>query len=229
MKIERFIYRYSLLMNNYSLLMNNYSLLMNMILSKNTLKIMNFLIRNLEQYNINQISKMLNLSVGSVHKILKTLEHRNIVNVKELGNAIYYGLNFNNNEALKISELVLIEDKNNILKENKTANIYAQDLSKFDSKLTILFGSILTKKDEAKDVDVLFIIKNEKQIKEVNKFCLEMSKIRTKKVNHLIMLKEDFIKNLINKNKAIIDLIKNGVTIKGEEVFIKAIKNARKE
>ena len=199
---------------------------MNMILSNNTFKIINFLIRNLELYNINQIARALDLSVGSVHKILKTLEKRNIVNIRELGNAIYYSINLNNNEAVKLSELVSIEGKNNILRENKTANVYAQDLAKFNAKLIILFGSILTKKNEAKDIDVLFIIKNKEQVSEINNFCLEISKIRTKKVNPLIMLEQDFVNNLKDKNKAIQDLIKNGIILKGEEIFIRTIKNA---
>ena len=197
-----------------------------MILPNNTFKIINFLIRNLELYNINQIARALDLSVGSVHKILKTLEKRNIVNIKELGNAIYYSINLNNNEAVKLSELVSIEGKNNILRENKIANVYAQDLVKFDAKLIILFGSILTKKNEAKDIDVLFIIKHKEQVNEINNFCLEISKIRTKKVNPLIMLEQDFVNNLKDKNKAIQDLIKNGVILKGEEIFIRAIRNA---
>ena len=197
-----------------------------MILSNNTFKIINFLIRNLELYNINQIARPLDLSVGSVHKILKTLEKRNIVNIRELGNAIYYSINLNNNEAVKLSELVSIEGKNNILRENKTANVYAQDLAKFNAKLIILFGSILTKKNEAKDIDVLFIIKNKEQVNEINNFCLEISKIRTKKVNPLIMLEQDFVNNLKDKNKAIQDLIKNGIILKGEEIFIRTIKNA---
>ena len=196
------------------------------MLSNNTSKIINFLIRNLELYNINQIARALGLSVGSVHKILKTLEKRNIVNIKELGNAIYYKINLNNNEAVKLSELVSIEGKNNILRENKIANVYAQDLVKFDAKLIILFGSILTKKNEAKDIDVLFIVKNKEQVNEINNFCLEISKIRTKKVNPLIMLEQDFVNNLKDKNKAIQDLIKNGVILKGEEIFIRAIRNA---
>ena len=199
---------------------------MNMILPNNTFKIINFLIRNLELYNINQIARALDLSVGSVHKILKTLEKRNIVNIKELGNAIYYSINLNNNEAVKLSELVSIEGKNNILRENKIANVYAQDLVKFDAKLIILFGSILTKKNEAKDIDVLFIIKHKEQVNEINNFCLEISKIRTKKVNPLIMLEQDFVNNLKDKNKAIWDLIKNGVILKGEDIFIRAIRNA---
>ena len=67
------------------------------------------------------------------------------------------------------------------------------------------------------------------QINEISKFCLEISKIRTKKVNHLIMLEKDFTINLVNENRAIIDLIKNCIILKGEEIFIKAIKNARKK
>lgn len=200
-----------------------------MLFPKNTFKILNFLIRNLDSYNINQLSRKLNLSIGSVHKILKDLENIDIVKSKNIGNAIYYNINFENEQALRISQVIINEDKNNILKINKTANVYAQNLSKFDAKLTILFGSILVKKDEAKDVDVLFIIKNKNQVKEVNKFCLEISKIRTKRISPLVMLEQDFINNLKKQNKAVIDLIKYGVALKGEDIFIKAIKNAHKK
>lgn len=198
---------------------------MNMAIS-NKDKILNFLLRNTEQYNINQIAKILKLSVGSVHKILKSLEERKILNLKQLGNASYYSLNLDKIETIKYCELVLIEEKNNLLSNNKTAKIYVQDLEKYDSKSIILFGSILNKEDQAKDVDVLFIIKNKEQIKEINNFCLEISKIRTKKVNPLIMEEKDLILNIKNKNNAILDIVKTGIILKGEEVFIKSIKNA---
>ncbi len=193
---------------------------------KNTSKILNFLLRNRDLYNINQIARILNLSVGSAHKILKNLEERNIVNMKKLGNARYYNLNFNNQEAVKLSELILIEEKNNLLKENKTARVYVHDLEKYDSECTILFGSILNK-GEAKDVDVLLIIKSKREMKKINNFCLEISKIRTKKVNPLILLEEDLIENIKKQNKAVADIIRNGIILKGGEIFIKTIKNAR--
>lgn len=207
--------------------MNNYSLLMNTMLPKNRFKILNFLVRSLEVHNINQIARILNLSVGSVHKILKDLEKRNIVIAKKLGNAIYYSINFNNESERILSAIILMEDKNNRLNENRLAKVYASDLEKFDSKLIMLFGSILTKKYQAKDVDVLFIIKNKEQVKEINEFCLEISKIRPKNIHPLIMLEQDFIDNLKNKNKAIIDLVKGGTILKGEEVFVRCMKNAR--
>ena len=83
-----------------------------MVLVNNTFKILNFLIRNLDLYNINQIARNLDLSVGSVHKILKSLESRDLVKAKEIGNALYYTMNFQNIEAMKYSELILIWDKN---------------------------------------------------------------------------------------------------------------------
>jgi len=166
------------------------------------------------------------MSIGSVHKILKDLEKRNIILSRELGNALYYALNFDSNEALKLGEIILIEEKSNFLKNNKVGKVYASDLEKGDADCIVLFGSILTKSKEARDIDVLFIVKNEEGVREVHKFCLEISKIRTKKINPLIMLEQDLISNMKKKNKAMLDLIKNGVILKGEEVFIKIIKNA---
>lgn len=198
---------------------------MNMI-SKNTSKILNLLLREKELYNINQIARNLKLSVGSTHKILKDLEERSIVNAKVLGNAIYYTLNLDNQEAVKLLELILIEQRNKLVKGNKTAKIYAQDLEKYNAKCIIIFGSILIKEEQAKDIDVLFLIKNKKEMQEITKFCLDLSTIRTKKVNPLIILEEDLIKNIKNKNKAIVDIIKNGIILKGGEIFVKIIKNA---
>ena len=189
--------------------------------NNNKNKILNFLLRNTNQYNINEIAKILKLSVGSVHKILKSLEERKIVNLKQLGNASYYSLNLNNTETIKYCEFLLIEEKNNLLENNKTAKIYISDLEKYDAKSVILFGSILNKEDKAKDVDVLFIIKNKKQINEINNFCLEISKIRTKKVNPLIMEEKDLIDNIKNKNNVILDILKKGIILKGENLFIK--------
>ena len=62
------------------------------MIPKNTTKIIKYLLRNFELRNINQISKELNISLGSAFKILKDLEKNKIVLVKKLGNAKYYNL-----------------------------------------------------------------------------------------------------------------------------------------
>ncbi len=191
------------------------------MIPKNTIKIMNYLLRNFELSNINQISKKLNISVGSVFKILNKLEKNNIVLVRKIGNASYYSINLKNQEAIKLSELILLEEKRNLKGYSK---IYADEIKDFkNANLIILFGSILKNK-EFNDVDILFVTN---KVKEVNKFCLEISKIRTKPLVPLILKKSDLIKEIKNKRESILEIIKTGVIIKGESVLLEVVKNVK--
>jgi len=191
------------------------------MIPKNIKKIILYLLRNLDLVNINQISKNLDISVGSAFKILKKLEESNITTYQNLGNAKFYQINLNNNESVKLGELLLLEEKRNLKGYSK---LYSEELQKFPkAELIILFGSVLNNK-EFNDVDVLFITNKPK---EVTKFCLNISKIRTKPVVPLILKKEDLIKEIKNKKEVILDIIKKGVVIKGEDIFLEVIKNAK--
>ena|SRR3989338_3690483 len=193
------------------------------MIPKNTAKLVRFLLRNIEGYgyNTNQIAKYLKISVGSSFKILKDLERKSIVTAQRIGNAVNYNLNLDNPEAVKIGELLLLEEKRLL---RGYAKLYSESLQECrKGELIILFGSILTKK-EFNDVDVLFV---SNKSKDVHDFCQELSAIRTKPVVPLILKKEDLIKELKNRKDAIVSLIKEGVILKGESVFIEVIKNAK--
>jgi len=189
------------------------------MIPRNTTKIMNYLLRNFELSNINQISKKLKISVGSVFKILKELEKNVIVLVKKLGNAKYYNLNFKNKETIKLCELILLEEKRNL---KGYAKIYADEIKNFkNADLIILFGSILKNK-QFNDIDILFVTN---KVKEVSKFCLEIGKIRTKPIIPLILKKSDLIKEIKNEKESVLEIIRTGVIIKGESVFLEIIEN----
>lgn len=194
------------------------------MIPKNTAKLLRFLLRNREKsgYNINQMAKFLKISVGSSFKILKDLERSNIVTAQTMGNAVYYNLNFDNLETIKLCELLILEEKRHL---EGYARLYSESLQKFaKAELIILFGSILTKK-KFNDIDVLFVTNKHK---EVNDFCLELAKIRSKPIVPLILKKKDLIKELKNEKEAILSLIKEGIILKGESVFVEVIKNAKK-
>lgn len=200
--------------------MNIYSLKMN--ITRNTSRIIEFLLRNIYEtgFNIRQIARQLEISVGNAHEILHKLKSREIVKTIDFKTAIYYHLNLSNLDAIDLCKLILRENKKDI---NHIAQVYAGEIEKFEiSKLIILFGSILTKK-EFNDVDVLFITD---KVKEVSKFCNEISKIRTKPINPLIMTFDDFLNNIKKKNKVILEIINKGVIIKGESMYMEALKNA---
>jgi len=189
------------------------------MIPKNTIKIIRYLLRNFELRNINQISKEINISLGSTFKILKDLEKNEIVLLKKLGNANYYILNLKNQETNRLCELILLEEKRNL---KGYAKIYSGEIKNFkNADLIILFGSILKNK-QFNDVDVLFVTN---KIKEVNKFCLEISKIRTKPIIPLILKKSDLVKEIDNRKESILEIIKTGIVLKGESVFLEVIKN----
>jgi len=193
------------------------------MIPKNTAKIIRYLLRNTEKtgYNINQIAKSVKISLGSSFKILKDLEKDKILTAQNIGNAIYYTLNLNNSEAVKLCELLILEEKRHL---TGYAKLYSESLQNFDkAELIVLFGSVLTKK-EFNDVDVLFATN---KVKEVNSFCLELSKIRTKPIVPLILKKEGLIKELKNRKESILSVVKEGIILKGESVFVEVIKNAK--
>lgn len=180
-----------------------------------------YLLRNLELPNINQISRKLNISVGSAFKILKSLEEKSIVLSSNLGNAKYYQINLENEEAKMVSELILLEEKRTL---KGYAKLYSDELQTFKcAELIALFGSVLSNK-EFNDVDILFLTDKPK---EVTKFCRELSRIRTKPVIPLILKKEDFIKEIKDKKEAILNILKTGVILRGESAFLEVLKNAR--
>ncbi|MDP3989770.1 MAG: hypothetical protein Q8Q01_01030 [archaeon] len=187
----------------------------------NTASVIMYLLRNTEEfgYNINQIAKLNKISVGSAFKILKDLEKDKILIKKEISNASHYKLNFDNPETIKLCELLLLAEKRSL---KGHAKLYADEVVKFkDAEMIIIFGSVLRGKD-FNDVDVLFLTN---QTKKVNNFCLEISKIRTKPVVPLIMKQEDLIKAIKNKKEAILSMIKEGIVLRGESIFMEVIKN----
>ena len=192
------------------------------MIPKNTKKIIFYLLRNLELVNINQISKKLNISVGSAFKILKDLEKNNIVLSSNLGNAKFYQINLKNDETIRWCEILLSEERRNLKGYPK---IYSDEIQKFEyAELVVLFGSVLNNKD-FNDVDVLVITNKPKKATE---FCLNLSNIRTKPIVPLILKKEDFIKEIKNKKEVILNILKTGIILKGESIFLEVLKNAKK-
>ncbi len=191
------------------------------MISKNTSRVLLYLLRNIDEfgYNINQIAKLNKISVGSAFKILKELEKNKIIIKKEISNASHYKLNLENPETTKLCELLLLTEKRNL---KGYAKLYADEIIKFkDAEMIIIFGSVLREK-EFNDVDVLFITD---QTKKINNFCLEISKVRTKPVVPLIMKQEDLITAMKKRKDAILSMMKEGIVLRGESIFVETMKN----
>lgn len=74
-------------------------------------QIIRLLLTSKEGYNVNQIARLLNISVSWTHETLKLLEKENILISVKLGNAIFFRINWQNQKAQKITELILLDEK----------------------------------------------------------------------------------------------------------------------
>ena len=171
-----------------------------------------------ESYNSRNLSKKINISHAGAFKLLKKLEERKIVLAKKIGKANIYSINLENNVAIKELELLLaIEAQNyqNWLEEFRELNE--------KSSLVILFGSIIRNEKEAKDID-LFVVSEKNKLPEIKKIIEDKNKLTAKKMHVIIQTKEDFIKDIKNKNKVSLEIIKTGIILFGNENLIKYMK-----
>ena len=171
----------------------------------------------LNVYNSRSISKIAGVSHAGAFKILKRLEKRNIVSSAKIGKAIIYSLNLENPIAIREIEMILTIE----------AQSYKRWIEEFaglkdKSLFAILFGSVIRNEKEAKDIDLLVVVDKD-NYQEIRKIINERNKILAKKVHLIIQSMKDFKKDVKTKNKAILEILKNGIVLFGQENIIKAM------
>ena len=170
-------------------------------------------------YNANSISKEINISSRGCLKILKHLEKEHLVISRKLGKAIFYKINLQDLYARKIIEILLIKEARDKaqrwIDEVKEVFIYIE--------VAIIFGSIIKNPTHANDIDVLFVYEK-KQHKNVSDFITSKNKVLLKKIHDIPQTIKDLKENLKN-NPAIIDAIRTGYVLYGQDKITEAIKD----
>ncbi len=191
-------------------------------LTDNEIKVLNFLIRHFDERNsINAIAKKLEITPMGVHKISKKLEAMNVISPERIGNAIYYKINLNDELGKKVAEFILAQNE-----LNSYSMVQAQDFEKLKDivQACILFGSVLYKGNEARDIDVLLLIEKEK-FREISKRLDSIRQLKPKKIHDLMMTRQDLEESIKKKDEVIKNIIITGKVVWGSETIIEAIKN----
>ena len=185
---------------------------------------MNFILtilKNPEQeLNSRNISKIIDMTPMGSLKIAKRLEKQGIISSKLIGRAIIYKLNLDKDYVKQYIKFLL-------QREAEYSSAYTKrwiaELKKIKkAEIIVLFGSVLKKSDEAKDIDILIVVEKgdlnnaEKEIEEINL-------LNKKKIHPIFQTKEDLKRNIKFLDKVILSSIK-GIIILGEENFIEAIR-----
>ena len=124
--------------------------------------------------------------------------------------------------------VIVIDD---LMEEAKDYTRWKDELSQLSdiTSIAILFGSIVTNRKKANDIDLLIVL-DKKNNNKLNKFIREKNLLLIKKLHPVKQTNEDLQKNIIRKDKVIINALKYGVVLHGYEEIVELIKNVtRKE
>jgi len=195
------------------------------MITDNEKKILRFLLANFNSdYSINEIAKECKLTPNGAYTILRKFEEKGVLRFKKISNLKSYKIDFDNIEANKLLELILMPD----YRESKI-NYRYNDLKPLEklTKLCIIFGSYIEGKKKPNDIDILFVIKKS-DYKEYSRIIDKVKKVMPFKLQDVIQTKEDLIKNMKKGEKITISIISKGVILWGHEFLIEVIKNVSK-
>lgn len=171
-------------------------------------------------YNANSISKVLSISHVGAQKIFKRLLKENLVIDKRIGKSIIHKLNLGNDYASKLISFLLADEANNRFRRwlEEFKELFEKD------RIIILFGSMIKNYEKARDIDVM-IVMDIKDYKEVKKILDKKQQILPKKIHSIGFTEQDLINNLKKRHEPIMDAVKNGIVLHGQEKYVEIIKN----
>lgn len=181
----------------------------------------------LTSYNSYNIKDKIGLSNAGSLKLLRSLSEKNLLISNKVGNAIFYKPNLKSGYLLKLLEIILMEN------EGLPTYVkgWIEDLKILIpcTKAILLFGSILRKGKEARDVDVCFILTNSGDYRKVQSKLNVLNEKSRLKIHPLYLTESDFEMKLKENDKPVIETVKNCVVIHGHELFVRVVSNAQSQ
>ena len=168
-------------------------------------------------YNANSISKEIDISHVGVQKILKRFLDERLTNSRRIGKSIIHKPNFENDYTKQLISFLLADEANNFQRWKK-------EFKEVSGDVIMMHGSAIKNYKHANDIDVM-VICDIKDFKKIDKEIKEIQEILPKKIHLIKLTKEDFLNNIKENKKAIIDIIKNAVILYGHDKYVEVMKN----
>lgn len=170
-------------------------------------------------YNANSLSKSLMISRIGTMKMLKKLLNQDLLKDRKIGKSITYKIRLDDDYARKLIAFLLADEANSFKRWKEEF----KDLFKKD-RIVMLYGSVIKNYSKANDIDIMLIIKKS-DYKEVAKIIEKRRYILPKKIHSIELTANDFLQNIRQKKKAIIDIVKNAIILYGQDKYVELMKN----
>ena len=171
-------------------------------------------------YNANSISKVLGISHVGAQKIFKRLLKGNLVKDQQIGKSIVHKLRLEDDYACKLIAFLLADEANNFKRwKEEFKELFKKD------RIVILFGSAVKDYKTARDLDIM-VVMGKKDYKEVKRLIDNKREILPKRIHSIELTEADLIKNVKKRQEAVMDIVKNGIVLYGQDKYVESIKNA---
>ncbi len=185
---------------------------------------MNFVLKLLKspevEYNATSIAKVLSISPMGALKIAKKLEKEGIIRGVKKGKATFYSLSLKEEYVGQYLKFLLQREA---AQAPVYIRVWVRELRKITSAYAvILFGSVLHKEKEARDIDAVIVI-DQAHFEKVKKEIQDINIVNIKKIHPIYQTKDDFKNNIKKSDQVILNALK-GIVVKGEDVILEALR-----
>lgn len=196
-------------------------------MNKTAQRIVTVLLKDSSIHTATSLSKELKMSRQGTWKILIELEKDEFIILEQIGkgktSTQRIKLNWDNEVVEKTLALSLTQEA---LRYERWRFNFADLKQEVD--FLILYGSILHSPKEAKDIDIIGVVSQEKKLANMGDIILRIQETQTKKIHSVNLTQKEFKQELKRPNKAYLDAVKRGVILFGQENFINSIKGLQK-
>lgn len=170
-------------------------------------------------YNANSLSKKVGVSrIGSM-KMLKKLKGEGLLISKTIGKSTVYRPNLEDDYVIDLIAFLLSDEANNFKRwKDEFKGLFKKD------RVVLLYGSTIKDYSKARDIDIM-IIRKIGEGRDIHKAIAERQKILPKKIHKIDITSKEFLDNLRQNQKAIVDIVKNAIVLYGQTKYVGIIKN----
>lgn len=174
-------------------------------------------------YNANSLSKVIGVSSMGALKILKRLEAQGILKSKQMGQAVFYKVNLEDDYARSYVLFLLKKEASESVPRIRR---WVRELRGVaGAEIGILFGSVL-RKEKFNDVDALMVLRKA-QNRILDKSIRDLNKINVKKIHAVKQTRQDLVSNLGKKDRVVLEIIKRGIVLFGYEEIVEVVRDFR--
>lgn len=172
-------------------------------------------------YNANSLSKVISVSPMGALKILKRLAAQGILKSKQMGQAVFYKVNLEEDYARSYVRFLL---KKEASESAPRIRRWVRELRRLEgADIGIVFGSVV-RKDKFNDVDALLVL-HKAQNSRLDKSIRDLNKINVKKIHAVKQTRKDLVSNLGKKDRVVLEIIKSGIVLFGYEEIVEVIRD----